>query len=53
VISVQDASNASPVNPSSAIVDLNFVLRRRSIEIVRSAYAVVTGKVLRTLSSEI
>jgi len=28
------------------------VLRRRSIEIVRSADAVVTGKVVRTLSSD-
>jgi len=46
-------SNASPVNLSSAIVDLNLVLRRRSIEIVRSADAVVNGKVVRTLSSEI
>jgi len=45
VISVQDASNASPVNLSSAIVDLNQVLRRRSIENVRSADAMVTGKV--------
>jgi len=53
VISVQDASNASPVNLSSAIVDLNHVLRRRSIENVRPADAVVTGKVVRTLSSEI
>jgi len=32
VISVQDASNASPVNLSSAIIELNHVLRRRSIE---------------------
>jgi len=33
VTSVQDANiNASPVNLSSAIVDLNHVLRRRSIE---------------------
>ena len=31
VISVQDASNTSRVNLSSAIVDLNHVLRRRSI----------------------
>jgi len=52
-MSVQDASHASPVNISSAIVDLNHVLRRRSIENVRSADAVVTGKVVRTLSSEI
>ena len=52
VISVQVASNASPVNLSSAIVDLNHVLRRRSIENVRSADAVhVTGKVVSTLSS--
>jgi len=54
VISVQDASiNANPVNLSSANVDLNRVLRRRSIEKVRSVGAVVTGKVVRTLSSEI
>jgi len=54
VISEQDASiNASPVNLSSAIVDLNHVLRLRSIENVRSTDAVVTGKVVRTLSSEI
>jgi len=39
VISVQDARNVSPVNLSSAIVDLNHVLRQRSIEIVRSADA--------------
>jgi len=47
---VQDASNPSPVNLSSAIVDLNHILRRRrpSIENVRCADAVV-----RTLSSEI
>jgi len=51
VISVQDASNASHVNLSSAIVDLNHVLRRRSIENVRSADAAVTGTVVRTLSS--
>jgi len=50
VISVQDASNASLVNLSSAILDLNHVLRRRSIENVRW-YS--TGKVVRTLSSEI
>jgi len=54
MISVQDACNASPVNLSSAIVDLNHVLRRRSIENVRPADAVVTGKVVRiTLSIEI
>jgi len=53
VISVQDQSYASPVNLSSAIVDLNLVIRRRSIENVRSADAVVTGKMVRTLSSEI
>jgi len=41
VISAQDANNASPVNLSSAIVDLNHVLRRRSIENVRSADAVM------------
>jgi len=52
VISVQDASNASPVNLSLAIVDLNHVLRRRSIENCRSADAVVFGKVVITLSSE-
>jgi len=40
---VQDASNASPVNLSSAIVDLNQVVRRRSIENARSADAVITG----------
>jgi len=45
--------NASPVNLSSAIVDLNHVLRRSRIENVRSADAVVPGKVFRTLSSEI
>jgi len=51
---VQDASiNASPVIMSSVIVDLNHILRRRSIENVRSADAVVTGKVVRTLSREI
>jgi len=48
MISVQDASNASPVNLSSAIVDVNHVLRRRIIENVRSADAVVTDKVVRT-----
>jgi len=48
VISVQDASNASPVNLSSAIVDLKHVLRRPSIQNVRSANAVVTGKVVRS-----
>jgi len=54
VISAQDTSiNVSAVNLSSAIVDLNHVLRRRSIENVRSADAVVTGNVVRTLSSEI
>jgi len=53
VISVQDESNANPVNLASAIVDLNHVLRRRSIENVRSADAVVTDKVVKTLSSEI
>ena len=54
VISVQDASNASPVNLSSALVDLNHVLRRRSIENVRSADAVqVTGKVVSPLSSNL
>jgi len=46
MISVQDTSNASPVNLPSAIVDLNQFLRRRSIEIVRSADAVVNGKEL-------
>jgi len=46
VIYEQDASiNASSdVNLSSAIVDLNLVLRRRSIENVHSADAVVTIK---------
>jgi len=53
VISVQDASHASPVNLSLASVDLNHVLRRRRIENIRSADAVVTGKMVRTLSSEI
>jgi len=54
VISVQDASiNASPVNLSSASIDLNHVLRQHSIENVRFADAVVTGKVVRTLSTEI
>jgi len=53
VIYVQDASNTSPVNLSSAIVDLNHVLRTHSIEIFRSVDAVVTGKVVKTLSSEI
>jgi len=53
VIYVQDTSNASPVNMFSAIVDLNHVLRRRSIENVCSADAVVTDKVVSTLSSEI
>jgi len=49
---MQDTSiNASPVNLSSATVDLNQVLRRRSS--VRSADVVVTGKVLKNLSSEI
>ena len=37
----------------SAIVDLNHVLTRRSIENVRSANAVVTGKVVSTLSSNL
>jgi len=53
MIYVQDASYASPVNLSSADVDLNHVLRRRSIENVHSADAVVTDKVVRTLSTEI
>jgi len=53
VIYVQAVSNASPVNLSSAIVDLNHVLIRRSIENICSAVAVVTGKVVRTLSSDI
>jgi len=52
VINVQDASNASLVNLSSTIVNLNHVIGRRSIENVRSADAVVTSKVVRTLSSE-
>jgi len=47
VIYVQDVCNANPVNLSS--VDLNLVLRRRSIEIVRSADAVVTCKVVSEL----
>ena len=53
MISVQDASNASPVDLSLVIVDLNHVLRRRNIENVRSADAVVTGKVVCTLSSNL
>ena len=53
MISVQDASNTSRVNLSLAIVDLNHVLRRRSIENVRSADGVVTGKVVSTLSSNL
>jgi len=60
VISLQDASkvsNTSPVKCQSVLghssLHINHVLRRRSIEIVRSADAVVTGKVVRTLSSEI
>jgi len=54
VIYVQDANiNANPVNLSSAIVDLNHVLRRRIIEHIRSTDAVVTGKVTRTLSSNL
>jgi len=53
MMSMQDASSASPANLSSADVDLNHVLRRHSIENVRSAGAVVTDKVVRTLSSEI
>jgi len=53
VVFVQGASNSSPVNLSSAIVDLNHVLRRRSIENVRSAGAVVTDKVVTTLGSNL
>jgi len=55
VISVQDAINASPVNLSSAIVDLSHLslMTAYSIENVRSADAVVSDKVVRTLSSEI
>jgi len=53
VISVEDASNVSSVNLYSAIVDLNHVLRRRSIESVRSADAVVPCKVVRTLSNDL
>jgi len=41
------------ISPVIYLTDLNHVLRRRIIENVRSADAVVTGKVVRTLSSEI
>ena len=52
-ISLQEASKASPVNLSPVIVNLNHVLRRRGMENVLSAEAVVTGKVVSIFVAEV